>query len=104
MTNKYNTTPYTGVTNDLFRRVNERKTGEGSKFTQQYNITKLVFFESTDDNEAAIMREKQIKGGSRQKKIDLVNSINPDWTDLSEFFDISSSLTHQALQNIILVN
>jgi putative endonuclease len=86
MTNKYNTTLYTGVTNNLIRRVHEHKTGVGSKFTQRYNITKLVFFESTDEIETAIMREKQIKAGSRQKKIDLVNSINPEWKDLSKNF------------------
>ena len=60
------------------------KKGIGSKFTHRYKITKLVYFESTNDVEAAIMREKQIKGGSRQKKIDLINSINPEWTDLSK--------------------
>ena len=54
----------------------------GSKFTNRYKITKLVYYETTNDVEAAIMREKQIKDGSRQKKIDLVNSINPEWRDL----------------------
>ena len=84
MTNKHNTTLYTGVTNNLLRRVHEHKSGMGSKFTHRYNIYKLVYYETTNDIEAAIIREKQIKGGSRQKKIDLVNSINPGWRDLSD--------------------
>jgi putative endonuclease len=84
MTNKNNTTLYTGVTNNLIRRLNEHKNGVGSKFTHRYNINKLVYYEITNDVESAIMREKQIKGGSRRKKIDLVNSINPDWLDLSD--------------------
>jgi putative endonuclease len=84
LTNRHNTTLYTGVTNNLFRRLLEHKSGEGSKFTSCYNLTKLVYFEVTDDINAAITREKQIKAGSRQKKIDLINSVNPDWIDLFE--------------------
>ena len=82
MTNEANTVLYTGVTNDLFRRVLEHKSGEGSKFTSKYNVTKLVYYECGEDVTAAIEREKQIKGGSRQKKEDLINQINPDWNDL----------------------
>ena len=84
MTNKRNSTLYTGVTNNLLRRVHEHKRGVGNKFTNRYRINKLVYYETTNDVEAAIMREKQIKDGSRQKKIDLVNSINPGWRDLSD--------------------
>ena len=84
MTNKLNSTLYTGVTNNLLRRVHEHKSGMGSKFTHRYKTNKLVYYEITNDVEAAIMREKQIKDGSRQKKIDLVNSINPGWLDLSD--------------------
>ena len=84
MTNKLNSTLYTGVTNNLLRRVHEHKNRMGSKFTNRHKITKLVYYETTNDVEAAIMREKQIKDGSRQKKIDLVNSINPGWLDLSD--------------------
>ena len=84
LTNKNNTVLYTGVTNNLHRRVQEHKDGHGSKFTKRYNIEKLVYFELTDGINAAIAREKQIKAGSRQKKIDLINSINPDWNDLAE--------------------
>jgi putative endonuclease len=84
ITNSHNTTLYVGVTNNLFRRLLEHKSGEGSKFAKRYNLKKLVYFEVTNDINAAITREKQIKAGSRQKKIDLINSVNPDWTDLFE--------------------
>jgi putative endonuclease len=84
MTNDHNTVLYTGVTNSLYRRVQEHQEGKGGVFTKKYNVKKLVYFESGDDINAAILREKQIKAGSRQKKIDLINSINPDWKDLFE--------------------
>lgn len=87
MSNAHNTVLYTDVTNDLQRRVLEHKSGKGSKFTNKYNATKLVYFECGDDVNTAIFREKQIKAGSRKKKIDLINSINPKWNDLfDEFF------------------
>jgi len=82
MTNKNNTVLYTGVTNNLRHRVVEHKAGEGSKFTSKYKITKLVYYECGNDIYAAIEREKQIKGGSRQKKIDLIVKVNPEWKDL----------------------
>ena len=82
MTNSHNTTLYPGVTNNLSRRVLEHKEGSGSKFTSRYNLTKLVYYEVTCDIKAAIIREKQIKAGERQKKVDLINSINSDWKDL----------------------
>ena len=82
MTNKYNTVLYTGVTNELKRRVYEHKQGLGGGFTSRYNVRKLVYYEITADVNAAIAREKQIKGGSRSKKIDLVNGMNPEWKDL----------------------
>ena len=84
MTNKYNNVLYTGVTNDLQRRVIEHKTGKGSSFTKKYKVYKLVYFESGDDIELAILREKEIKGGSRRKKVELINSLNPGWEDLFE--------------------
>jgi len=84
MTNAHNTVLYTGVTNDLQRRVLEHKSGKGGAFTKRYNINRLVYFEATNRVEDAIAEEKRIKGGSRQKKIDLVNSINPEWNDLFE--------------------
>ena len=84
MTNKNNTMLYTGVTNDLKRRVYEHKGKLVEGFTKKYNITKLVYYEVFDSIESAILREKQIKGGSRQKKIDLINSMNKEWRDLYE--------------------
>ena len=75
---------YTGMSNDLRRRMFEHKTHVGSKFTAKYKVTKLVYFETFDNPGDAIAREKQIKAGSRQKKIDLIESMNPDWEDLTE--------------------
>ena len=82
MTNKNNTVLYTGVTNDLVRRVYEHKNKLLEGFTKRYNIIKLVYYETFEDPSSAISREKQIKGGSRRKKIDLINSINKEWRDL----------------------
>ena len=82
MTNKNNTVLYTGITNDLIKRVYEHKSGFGSNFTNKYKIKKLVYYEIFGDPENAILREKQIKAGSRKKKIDLINSINVDWDDI----------------------
>jgi putative endonuclease len=82
MTNKYNTVLYTGVTNDLKKRAWQHREKLVEGFTKRYNVTKLVYFEVFDDVHAAIAREKQIKGGSRQKKVDLVNSVNSRWCDL----------------------
>jgi putative endonuclease len=75
---------YTGVTNDLERRVYEHKNKLVKGFTSKYNLNKLVFFESTDDITAAIAREKQIKGWLRKKKVALIDAMNPKWKDLSE--------------------
>ena len=82
LTNKNNTALYTGVTNDLKRRVYEHKQKFVKGFASKYNIDKLVYYEVFDDIYNAITREKQIKGGSRQKKIDLIHSINGSWKDL----------------------
>lgn len=84
MTNKSNTVLYTGVTKDLKRRVFEHKEKLIDGFTKRYNIIKLVYYEIFRDIESAILREKQIKGGSRAKKITLVNSMNSAWKDLYE--------------------
>ncbi len=87
MTNKYNKVLYTGVTSNLLRRVTEHKEKTVEGFTIQYNVTKLVYYEEYFTMEEAITREKQIKGGSRQKKLDLIKSKNPEWKDLyDEFF------------------
>ncbi|MEC4892782.1 MAG: GIY-YIG nuclease family protein [Oscillatoria sp. PMC 1050.18] len=91
MTNKSKTL-YTGVTNDLVRRVYEHKQKLIRGFTQKYNITQLVYWEETNDVQAAIAREKQIKGWLRIKKIALIESVNPLWQDLSlEWFEEDSS-------------
>ena len=82
MTNSYNTVLYTGVTSDLARRVYQHKQGRGSGFTSRYKVSKLVYYEVTSDVREAISREKQIKGGSRKKKIALVEAMNPEWRDL----------------------
>ncbi len=82
LSNFTNSVLYTGVTNNLIRRVYEHKNHLAKGFTEKYNVTKLVYFEETQSVESAILREKQIKAGSRQKKIDLVNLKNPKWEDL----------------------
>ena len=82
MTNRNKTVIYTGMTNDLRRRVQAHKDGKGSSFTKRYNITKLVYFESFSRIYDAIAAEKKIKAGSRAKKIALIESINPYWKDL----------------------
>ena len=84
MTNKNNTVLYTGVTRDIKKRAYEHKEKLVKGFTKRYNITKLVYYEVFDDPENAISGEKQIKGGSRQKKIVLIESINRKWEDLYE--------------------
>jgi len=84
MTNKSRTL-YTGVTNDLMRRVYEHKNKlDPNSFTSKYNIQFLVFYESTPSVHVALEREKQIKGWLRKKKIALIDSMNPEWKDLSE--------------------
>ena len=94
MSNKYNTVLYTGVTSNLFKRVSEHKEKMIDGFTSRYNVTKLVYYEEFVTMPEAIAREKQIKGGSRQKKIDLIKSMNPNWNDLyDEFFAGHSSGT-----------
>lgn len=82
MTNKSNTTIYTGVTSDLVKRVWQHKNRIADSFTSKYNITKLVYYEVFEDIKVAISREKQIKGGSRQDKINLITESNPDYKDL----------------------
>jgi len=86
MTNKYNRVLYTGVTSNLLRRVTEHRQKTVERFTSRYNVTKLVYYEEHNTMEEAIAREKQIKGGSRKKKLDLIKSKNPMWKDLYEEF------------------
>ena len=82
LTTKNNKLLYTGVTNDLNRRVYEHKTGRNVGFTHKYNINKLVYYEIFDYIDLAIRREKQIKGYSREKKDKLINDFNPEWNEL----------------------
>ena len=85
MTNQANTVLYIGVTNDLARRVYEHKSKiDPRSFTAKYNVNKLVYYEYTTSVESAILREKQLKAGSRQKKVNLINGFNPQWFDLTK--------------------
>ena len=85
MTNSRNTVLYTGVTNDLYRRVLEHRRRDSKRsFTARYKIWKLVWYEMYSDIRYAIQREKQIKGGSRNKKIELIKSLNPQWKDMAD--------------------
>ncbi len=84
MTNKINSVIYTGVTRDLRRRVLEHRAKIFDGFTKKYNVTKLVYYEFTNDIMTAIMREKQIKAGSRKRKIALIESMNREWKDLGD--------------------
>ncbi len=91
LTNKNNSVLYTGVTNDLTRRTWEHKSKLIKGFTQKYNVDKLVYYEVFEDL-TAIQREKQIKAGSRKKKIELINKLNPEWNDLFNLnIEIASS-------------
>ena len=83
LTNKYNTVVYTGVTNNLERRLFEHKNHFVDSFSKKYNLNKLVYFETTNDVNSAIEREKQIKGWIRDRKNALIESVNPEWKDLS---------------------
>ena len=82
MSNKYNTVFYVGITNDLKRRIYEHREKLVEGFTRRYNLVKLLYYEIYQDSYTAISREKQIKGGSRQDKIDLIEKTNKDWKDL----------------------
>ena len=82
MSNPTNTVTYTGVTNDLMRRIAEHRNKTGSAFTKRYNIIKLVYYESFPCIWDAIAAEKNIKAGSREKKIKLIEQDNPEWNDL----------------------
>jgi putative endonuclease len=83
MTNTHHTVLYTGVTNDLARRVDEHRRKLVKGFTNRYNVNKLVYYEVCGHIEAAILREKQIKAGSRARKLALINRLNPLWESLN---------------------
>jgi putative endonuclease len=84
LTNDRNTVLYTGITSDLKRRLYQHREKMLRGFTARYNVHRLVYYETFGDPSAANAREKQIKAGSRQKKIDLIVGFNPDWRDLSD--------------------
>ncbi len=81
-------TLYSGITNDLLRRVSEHKRGKVAGFTKRYNVNRLIYYEETNNVQDALNREKQIKGWTRKKKLDLVRTTNPTFKDLSiDWFD-----------------
>lgn len=84
LASKRNGTLYTGVTNNLERRMYEHKNKLVPGFTSRYDVSMLVYFESCSDIQVAIEREKQIKAWTRKRKLSLIESMNPDWKDLSE--------------------
>ena len=84
MTNDRQTVLYTGITGNLVQRVFQHRTHALPGFTSRYNVDNLVFYEQHPDAASAIAREKQIKAGSRRKKVALIDAMNPDWWDLYE--------------------
>ncbi|MDF2676352.1 MAG: Excinuclease subunit domain protein [Bacillota bacterium] len=86
LTNWNNKVLYTGITNNLERRLYEHKNKLVEGFTSKYNVNRLVYFDYTSDVNSAITREKEIKGWTRQKKNQLIESVNPEWKDISNEF------------------
>ena len=84
VTNRSHSVLYTGVTSDLKKRIFQHREGQIAGFTQKYKVKKLVYYEIFEDISYAIEREKQVKAGSRKKKIELIESMNPQWLDLWE--------------------
>ena len=87
LTNWNNKVMYIGITNNLERRLYEHRHHLTDGFTNQYNVNKLVYYESTTDVKAAIAREKQLKGWNGRKKNTLIETMNPEWRDLSQDWD-----------------
>jgi putative endonuclease len=84
LANKTGSVLYTGVTRDLSKRIYEHKSKAVRGFTSKYNIDRLVYYEVTEAATSAFEREKAIKGGSRKRKLNLINGMNPEWRDLHE--------------------
>lgn len=84
LTNATHRVLYTGVTSDLLKRLYQHQSKDIQGFTSRYHVNKLVYYEMADNPETAIVREKALKGWTRKKKIDLIQSVNPQWNDLSE--------------------
>ncbi len=87
LSNKRNGTLYVGVTSNLVKRIFEHKEKVVNGFSAKYNLDLLVYYEEWWSIEEAIQREKQLKAGNRKKKLSLIESINPDWKDLSEYLE-----------------
>mgnify|MGYP000306911914 FL=1 len=87
LSNKRNGTLYVGVTSNLVKRIFEHKENVVNGFSAKYNLDLLVYYEEWWNIEEAIQREKQLKAGNRKKKLSLIQSINPDWKDLSEYLE-----------------
>jgi putative endonuclease len=82
MTDEQHSLLYTGRTGNLRRRVTQHRSGNGGVFTRRYNLIKLVYYEAVEDSPSAKLREKQIKRSSKKKRLTLIESMNPEWTDL----------------------
>ena len=87
LSNKRNGTLYVGVTSNLVKRIFEHKEKAVNGFSAKYNLDLLVYYEERWNIEEAIQREKQLKAGNRKKKLSLIENINPDWKDLSEYLE-----------------
>ena len=95
MSNRWRTL-YVGVTNNIYRRVQQHRTGSANSFTRRYEIDRLVYVESCNNPNDAITREKQVKSWSRRKKIALIESVNPGWTDLAaNWFEDAKSIPYR---------
>lgn len=99
LASKKHGTPYTGVTNNLIRRVYEHKHKLVSGFTKKYDVARLVYFEQVESISAAIQREKQIKKWYRNWKIELIEGVNPQWKDLFYEFDDVESIETERMYN-----
>jgi len=99
LTSYDNSVFYVGVTNDLIRRVIEHKIHRNDGFTSQYGVNKLVYFETYSNVEDAIKREKQVKRYKRLWKVNLVNSINAEWDDLSAQIGVTKEILESAMQS-----
>ena len=96
LTNRYHTVFYTGVTNDLYRRIIEHKIKINEGFTSDYNVNHLVHYELFFNINDAIAREKRLKRWNRQWKINLIEKTNPNWTDLAEFIGVTTEVLKTA--------
>jgi putative endonuclease len=92
-------TLYVGMTNSIYRRASEHKSGEFEGFASKYYCDRLVYYQSFDDVHKAIAREKQLKGWVRRKKIALIESVNPRWQDLAEKWGAEMAFAGESIKN-----